>query len=285
MKTLLDEYRRSLKMKEAEEVFDLLFYRPMAFVFVKAISRLPMTPNQVTVLSLMAGLLAAWHFSLGIHSSLVWAAAWFFAANILDCADGQLARLQNSGTLLGRVVDGLVDYISSIAIFLGIGIGLEKTGTGSWEMIVSAGLSSALHAAVFDYYQSEYIAGVRGERNFLHREMEKFIGEIVRMERERKDGIKVFFLQVYLNYLKLQKSLSTKHHEFLLDPQLSPAKNALIIRLWSFLGPTTNRTVLICCAVVGNVPLYLWLAATVGNVWLLICFFLQKKIHTKISAV
>src|SRR5213082_3099465 len=90
LRMLIEEYKRSLKMPEAEEIFDLLFYRPIAFVFVKIIYRLPITPNQVTGLSLLAGLISAWYFSLGASAALVSAAAWYAIANILDCSDGQL---------------------------------------------------------------------------------------------------------------------------------------------------------------------------------------------------
>ncbi|MBI3765873.1 MAG: CDP-alcohol phosphatidyltransferase family protein, partial [Ignavibacteriales bacterium] len=123
---IVEEYKRSLKMPEAEEVFDLLFYRPVAFILVKMIYRLPITPNQVTGFSLVAGLIAALFFSMSTAAAIVMGALWYALANILDCADGQLARLQHSGTLLGRVVDGVIDYISSVAIFLGIGIGLAS---------------------------------------------------------------------------------------------------------------------------------------------------------------
>src|SRR5438034_931824 len=99
---LIEEYKRSLKMPEAEEVFDLLFYRPIAFVFVKAIYRLPITPNQVTGLSLVAGLVSAWYFSAGTTAALAVAAIWYAIANILDCSDGQLARLQESGSQAGH---------------------------------------------------------------------------------------------------------------------------------------------------------------------------------------
>src|ERR1051325_8384328 len=145
---LIEEYKRSLKMPEAEEVFDLVFYRPIAFVFVKAIYRLPITPNQVTGLSLIAGLISAWYFSAGTPAALAAAAVWYAVANVLDCSDGQLARLQKSGSLMGRVVDGVVDYISSVAIFLGIGIG----GGQMWWLVVLGGVSSALHAIMFDQY-------------------------------------------------------------------------------------------------------------------------------------
>jgi phosphatidylglycerophosphate synthase len=34
-------------------------------------------------------------------------AALYFISNVLDCADGQIARLKN-GTKVGRIVDGLL---------------------------------------------------------------------------------------------------------------------------------------------------------------------------------
>ena len=94
---LVDDYRRSLKLPEAEELLDLAFYRPLAYAFVRAVYRTPITPNQVTLLSLAGGLAAAWCFTAGVGPALAWGALWYALANILDCADGQLARLQGSG--------------------------------------------------------------------------------------------------------------------------------------------------------------------------------------------
>ena len=94
-------------MAEVEEPLDLLFYRPIAFAIVKLIYRLPITPNQVTLLSLGAGLVAAYYFSLGTAGAFIAAAVWYAVTNILDCCDGMLARLQGSGTPLGRLIDGI----------------------------------------------------------------------------------------------------------------------------------------------------------------------------------
>src|SRR5437867_5653206 len=86
------QYRQSLKMPEAEELLDLVFYRPLAFLVVKAIYPLRITPNQVTMLSLGAGFVAAFYFSLGGFLAWTWGPISYAVANILDCADGQLAR-------------------------------------------------------------------------------------------------------------------------------------------------------------------------------------------------
>jgi hypothetical protein len=282
---LIEEYKSSLKMPEAEEILDLVFYRPVAFGFVKTIGHLPVTPNLITVLSLFCGLLAGWDFSIAAHDTLMWGAFWFAAANILDCSDGQLARLQQSGTLMGRVLDGVVDYITGIAIFVGIGIGLAANGHNLWWLVIAAGLSSAVHAVFFDYYQNEFMSAVRAERNFLDREVERFHGEIVRMKEERRDGLKVFFLNIYVRYLAFQNKASTKRQSVNVDPETYRTENRTMIRLWSFLGPTTNRTVLIVCAVLGMVQEYLWAVITLGNIWFLLTFILQRRIHRRVAAL
>ncbi len=262
MPSLLEEYRLSLKLPRAEELLDILFYRPIAYLFVKLVYRTPLTPNLVTLLSLGAGLMAAVGLSTGTPGDLLPAAIWYAAANVLDCADGQLARLQKSGTPLGRIIDGLADYVSSIAIFLAIGIGLSRSGNPSWLLVVAAGFSSALHAVLFDRHQSEYIASARNEDPFGARESERFRSEISRLEHVPGQSLRIAVLGLYLRYLAFQQRsvgrpsgrTATKH-----------------IRLWSFLGPTTNRTALIAAAVAGRIDFYLWGVVIVGNCWLAVC--------------
>jgi phosphatidylglycerophosphate synthase len=280
----VETYRRSLKMPEAEEVFDLVFYRPAAFLVVKVLILLPITPNQVTMLSLIAGLVAAWHLSVATGTALILAAVWYCAANILDCSDGQLARLQKSGTPLGRVVDGVADYISSVAIFLGIGIGLSATGTAAWGLVIAAGVSSALHAILFDRYQGEFISTVRGETTALGDEVNRYENEVAGVAATGKNPGRAFILRLYLRYLKVQQQISART-ERTFDPETYRRENLTMIRLWSFLGPTTNRTLLIACALAGRVDVFLWTVVTAGNAWTILCYLLQKRIQSKLRPV
>ena len=55
-----------------------------------------------------------------------------------------------------------------------------------------------------------------------------------------------------------------------------------MIRLWSFLGPTTNRSTLIICSFFGRVDVYLLLVVALGNTWLLFCMLLQRSILQKL---
>ena len=115
-------------MLEVEEVFDLIFYRPLAFIFVKTIYRTSITPNQVTWLALLFGVLGAFLITFGTHQVYILAALCFIIYNVLDCSDGQLARINKSGTLTGRIVDGFADYVVAVVSYIGIGIGYERDG-------------------------------------------------------------------------------------------------------------------------------------------------------------
>ena len=52
------EFKKSLKMTEVEEFFDLFFYRPLAFILVKSVYRTNITPNQLTIAAICMGIIA-----------------------------------------------------------------------------------------------------------------------------------------------------------------------------------------------------------------------------------
>lgn len=274
---LLDEYKRSLKLPEAEEILDLGIFRPSAFVLVKALCRLPVTPNGVTLASLVCGLLAAWNFATGRTGAFLAGAVWYAAANILDCADGQLARLQGSGTSFGRVIDGAADYISSIALFLGIGAGLAARDSPHWWLVAAAALSSGVHAFFFDHYQNEYISAVRTGTRLLGREIGQFEDEIRTLRARGRAWLKVFVLSLYVFYLRLQERVGTPPSASAGDPQSFRSAYRRSIRLWSFLGPTTNRTLLMACALADRVDWYLLAVVSAGNAWLAVASLAQRR--------
>ena len=96
--------------------------RPMVPLFVRA--RIP--ANGVTFLSMLSGVLGGVFFALGTPAAMVWGAAGFLMANLLDECDGKVARLTNSASKLGALLDTVADCIVHIALFLGLGIGLHR---------------------------------------------------------------------------------------------------------------------------------------------------------------
>ena len=91
------------------------YLEPLAGLFV----RLHLSPNQLSLLSLVAGfacmaLFATQHFFSG--------ALLLFASAVLDLVDGSVARLTNRHSCFGAVFDWIVDKYVDAAALLGVGL-------------------------------------------------------------------------------------------------------------------------------------------------------------------
>jgi phosphatidylglycerophosphate synthase len=102
----------------------------------------PVTPNHITALSLIAGLAGALLFAQG-GTAMHWGALLFILSTLLDHADGELARMTGQTSRFGHIFDILVDGLTHVALFLGMGYGLRDTLLGAWAMPmgIAAGLA------------------------------------------------------------------------------------------------------------------------------------------------
>ena len=103
------------------------------------------TPNHLTSLRLLFGVFAGIFFAIGEYKYSNIGAFCFVISNLLDHADGELARLKNEISPKGHVYDLISDALVNIFLFLGIGIGLMQTNLGVYAcmMGIIAGLSVA----------------------------------------------------------------------------------------------------------------------------------------------
>jgi phosphatidylglycerophosphate synthase len=281
--TIAQEYKQSLKMAEAEEILDLILYRPIAFVIVKLIYRLPITPNQMTYGALVAGLVSAIEFAQGTPRGFLLGAVWYAIANVLDCGDGMLARLQKSGTPLGRLVDGIVDWVSSVAIFYGLGMGMSAYFGEPlyWLLAIAAGIISGYHAMVFDKRQQEYITTVRGERNFIERESEKIAAEL----QQSTNPARRLVLSAYQWYMKVQeRSAEEEQGAKQYPPELYREHTKRIMRWWTWLGPTTNRSLLMLAGLLARPDWFCWFVLVPVNVYLIGMRLWQRHVTRELDA-
>jgi CDP-alcohol phosphatidyltransferase len=92
--------------------------RPPAAVVVYFLRNTPFTPNQVTFLSAIVAVGSGLMFALlPGHLWLVLAALVFELSFVLDCADGQLARLRRTSSPLGHLLDFLMDELKAMFVF------------------------------------------------------------------------------------------------------------------------------------------------------------------------
>lgn len=131
-------YRSSKKKKDINWWTEWVC-RPPAAVVVYLLRGTPITPNQVTFLSALVAAGAGAMFALlPGHLWLIAAALVFEFSFVLDCADGQLARLRKVASPLGHLLDFLMDELKAMFIFGCIAYRLFA-GSGD-EMFLIAGL-------------------------------------------------------------------------------------------------------------------------------------------------
>lgn len=110
-------YRASKKQRDINR-FTEYVARPPAAVVVYFLARTPITPNQVTFLSAVVAAGAAAMFALlPGHAWLIAAALVYEFSFVLDCADGQLARLRKTASPLGHQLDFLMDELKAMFVF------------------------------------------------------------------------------------------------------------------------------------------------------------------------
>ena len=117
-------YRSSKKQRDINW-FTEWVARPPAAVVVYALGPTPITPNQVTFLSAIlaaaaCAMFAVWPGYLG----LIAAAAVFEFSFVLDCADGQLARLRKQASPLGHLLDFLMDELKAMLLLGAVAVRL-----------------------------------------------------------------------------------------------------------------------------------------------------------------
>lgn len=92
--------------------------RPPAAVVVYFLRNTRITPNQVTFASAVIAAAACAMFALAPgYAWLVVAAFVFEFSFVLDCADGQLARLRKVASPIGHLLDFLMDELKAMLLF------------------------------------------------------------------------------------------------------------------------------------------------------------------------
>jgi phosphatidylglycerophosphate synthase len=150
----------ALKSAEIEELADIYFFRPLGAVVARMARAVGITPIGLTLTGALIGI-AAGALLYDERLGLI-AFALLILHSIVDSADGQLARMTDRVTDLGRVLDAMGGYVTHVAIFLAIGANLIHRGSSAsiltWMLL--AGIATAIHAQMYVYYRDSYIAVV-----------------------------------------------------------------------------------------------------------------------------
>jgi phosphatidylglycerophosphate synthase len=157
-------YFRSLKPLEVEEPIDVWVHRPPAYVLARLLLRTPISPNMVTLGSIALGVSAGAAIFANFPGHLPLAGALIFSSAVLDCADGQLARLRKSSSAFGRMLDGVADLIvSSVVVGGGAWLVLRKFQQPHWllaltlVLTVLTILTGSFHTTMYDHFKNVFL--------------------------------------------------------------------------------------------------------------------------------
>jgi hypothetical protein len=274
--SFFSEFRNSLKNPLAEELIDLVLFRPLAFVLVKITAILPLTPNQLSGLAMAVGIAAGWFLAGGRPQDFIAGGLLFGLSNVLDCADGMVARLRKNGTTTGRIVDGLVDYIASGAVYLGFGIGLARTAdfpAWSLALLALAIASVVLHSITSDNCRNAYIRQCAGKTAPDDDERVVFSEELARLQELKGHLVDKTLVRIYLKYLSVQKGKTRP----------SAAVSTSDVIMWNLIGPSTHITFFIIAALLYRPSIFFIFTIGAANVWM-IGLFLASKMNRPVGS-
>ncbi|PYI79309.1 MAG: CDP-alcohol phosphatidyltransferase [Verrucomicrobia bacterium] len=279
------------KAREVEGILDLYFYRKIGYWLAKMFARLKITPAGVSLLGGLCGVIAGHlyyyrNFELNIAGMLlhVW-------ANVLDNADGQLARLTGVGSRKGRVIDSLADHLVFVSIYVHLALRCLAEGASPLVCLlaVAAGISHALQGAAADYYRTSYLYFVKG-KSFADLDSSAALRSDYQELSWRDQLWHKLLLALYLNFTRQQEmlaphlkrlreiSIRSFPHEipewFKARYQSSARPN---FKLWGLLMTNTRMFILFAALFIGQPVWYFWSEVTVLNLLLAWLIYRQEE--------
>ncbi|MEA2447318.1 MAG: hypothetical protein QOK47_955 [Actinomycetota bacterium] len=115
--------------KKRDYWFTVVLTDPVAVPISKFLAkRRWLTPNQVTIVALVLGLLVGVCFAFDTRWGLIAGGIAFYLAFVFDCVDGKLARATGITSDKGQALDALADGGRRASASLGLLIHLSRTG-------------------------------------------------------------------------------------------------------------------------------------------------------------
>ena len=146
------------RTSEIEEITNTYFFAPMSHFLVPIFAKLKFTPNMVSLMGMMSGVAAglSYHYYQDYRYSLL---GLFFMGlwHVFDGADGALARLTNSQSEFGKIIDGACDYVVFITVYVSLALAMmPEYGAQIWFVVVGAGLCHAVQSGAYELQRQEF---------------------------------------------------------------------------------------------------------------------------------
>lgn len=197
------------------------FTRLFSIRVATVLNRYPISPNQITVVSFILGIGAFLSFSIGSRNSDLLGAALFFLSFLLDCTDGDLARLKNKTSVFGEWMDAVMGRLEIVLLYFGVCLGQLRyySPAAIWSVgfMALAGLfvshSLLSKNAILEYKHKDILSG---SKNGAIKKCNLFSGQMnIKKSLFREILNQIFCGQVFILYALFFAVLFNKMLAFL----------------------------------------------------------------------
>jgi phosphatidylglycerophosphate synthase len=262
------------KLPPEAQFFDVnkIWYFPNRWV-VRMLYPTPITPNQITFLSLVFGLLSVGFYVSGRPDALVWGAVFLYGKVFLDNVDGNLARVRGTSSRFGRFLDSLTDFATTVLVYIGISFYLVQT-TGDakfWFLGLFGLLVCFMQSTFFVFYLVSYTSRVG---SYDKNRVDESITEEDNAAAENNESLKwdlrlqTLFVWVYGWQDRLVEKLDFICRKLARVPEMDEAEwygDRCFLTALSPLCLCTNNVMLAVFSLLGQVELFLILSISLMN--------------------
>ncbi len=260
------EYNKSIKSSVSDELINSYFLRPIAGLLVQSLYRTRVTPNQVTVASIIAGLFAAAFYMSDSRVAIACAGLLVTLKDILDSADGQLARAKQQYSRSGRFLDSIGDFVVNLAVFFVIGETLSvRHANAEYGLLALLGLAGITFRVSYHvFYQVSFL---HGEEKYQTNR----ITEEIREADKSADRFTLTLQNVFQKIYGWQDKLVLRIDDGCMGGQRSDKfrtdwyTDIVGIRMSGFLGMGTELFLLTVCSIFNRLESYLYLNVVLMN--------------------
>lgn len=272
-------YDRSVKSNVSDEIINVYAIRPLAGMLVRILYITPVTPNQTTIAATVAGIAAAALFFANTPTATVLAGVCILLKDVLDSADGQLARAKKMSSRAGRFLDSIGDFVVNLLVFAAIGFVLTRASGNPFYLLLAllGFVGITLRVTYHVFYQTSFL-------HLQQRYTTNRITEGVRSEDLQSDGATLLLQRLFQVLYGRQDKLMVRLDAWCRRPGASTFRETdwfadrIGLRLSGFLGMGTELFLLAACSVMDQVALYLYGNLVVMNVLLLTSIWYRRRV-------
>jgi phosphatidylglycerophosphate synthase len=276
----LSFFKQSLKSDSyyTDEIVNIYLLRPIAAVLVWFLYPTNITPNQITIVAILFGLVGAMVYTLGVPAAIAIAGTLVLLKDIFDDADGQLARAKQMYSRRGRFLDSIGDFVVDVAVFSAITFAVYREHP-TYSTILLGFLSLVgitLRVSYHVFYQVSFF------HLEDHYKLNRMAEEITDEDR-KGDAVTLCLQQIFvliygwqdrLMY-RIDKWSKGKHFDERLS--LTWYSDRFALRLSGLIGFGTEFMILAVCSWMNELRTYLIL-----NIFVMNCFWLLSILYRRL---